>query len=425
MSDDFKEAKLQMAIRLRMSHRIDESSAMLKEIIGADPTFGDAFYHLAINQLLKDERPKVVLETVDQAIAVDPEDSDYYALRADVLANMKRSKDAHAAADEATRIDPDNTEAHLAKSSAFISEMRWADAEQAVRRALELNGDHETATNRLAQLQRLQGKMDENAQTVQQLLAENPESPRAHCNAGWAALQKSDHKTANNHFREALRLDPSSDNARAGLLESFKARNPLYRAYLKYNAFMLKFTHATQWIMIIGIYVAYRLLKGAVETVSPLAATLLMVAYLLFVLWVWLASGIGHGMILLDRYAKHVLRPKEKWEGLFVGGGIVLGLVLAITGIISGMRGVAFIGGFIGLATMPASLTFTNESVVGRWIFGSLFGAMWLGALGGVIFAIMSAGQSVGPVEAFFWISVLATMLCTWVGNIPALRERR
>ena len=425
MSTEFTDQKLQLAVHLRMSHRHQEAIAMLKEVIGADPSCAGAFYQLAITQIVMDERPKIVLETIDRGIAIEPEDSDFHALRAQVLSDMSKSKEAHAAADEASRLDPDNEGAHLAKAHAYMGERRWAQAEEVLKSVLELDADNAAAGNLLAHVQRMQNKMADTASTIQQLLGENPESPHAHFNAGWAALQKGDHRAANQHFCEALRLDPSFDGARAGLLESFKARNPLYRGYLSYCTFMQKFTGATQWIMIIGFYIGYRVIRGAVATVSPLAATGVMVVYLLFVLWVWLASGIGNGLILLDRYAKHALRRNECWEGIFVGGGLLLGLALVLTGILTEAYGIAFTGGFVALSAMPGSLTFTNESSTGRWVFGSVFAAMWLGAIAAAVFAALSAGVSAGPAQGYFIGAVIASMLCTWAGNVEALRERR
>ena len=56
-----------------------------------------------------------------------------------------------------------------------------------------------------------------------------PKEPLAHFAYGSAALAIGDTRNAASAFREALRLDPSMDSARAQLVEALKQRNPLYR----------------------------------------------------------------------------------------------------------------------------------------------------------------------------------------------------
>jgi hypothetical protein len=209
------------------------------------------------------------------------------------------------------------------------------------------------------------------------------------------------------------------------LLESFKARNPLYRAYLSYCAFMQKFTGAAQWLIVIGIFVGYRLIKGALSTVSPLAGSIVVIVYLLFVFWIWLASGIGNGMILLDRHAKHALRRGERWEGICVGGGIAIGLVLILIGVLIPIYPLAFSGGFLAISTLPASLTFTNESRSGRKVFGAIFALNIFGAVVAGFAAIVSPAQTPDVVLSMFSVGALLVVLCTWIGGIESLREER
>ena len=63
-------------------------------------------------------------------------------------------------------------------------------------------------------------------------LAHDPENPYTHQARGFALLQQGDAKGALVHFQEALRRDPQSRGARAGLVEALKAQNPLYRVVL-------------------------------------------------------------------------------------------------------------------------------------------------------------------------------------------------
>src|SRR5258706_135859 len=154
---------------------------------------------------------------------------------------------------------------------------RYADAENAFRAAL-------------AQALRLQNKMAENAGHLAGMLARDPEDPYTHANAGWAALQRGRHREAEVHFREALRLNPAFDSAREGLLNSFRARSPIYRAYLRYCFAMQRLSSGSRWAVIIGLYLAARFgsrMKGGLGLA-------VMALYFLFVLWGLVARPVGH-----------------------------------------------------------------------------------------------------------------------------------
>ena len=60
------------------------------------------------------------------------------------------------------------------------------------------------------------GRRDEAGATLEAALARDPENAVTHANQGWARLHAGDFRGALEHFREALRLNPSLEWARAG-----------------------------------------------------------------------------------------------------------------------------------------------------------------------------------------------------------------
>src|SRR5580658_256855 len=126
------------------------------------------------------------------------------------------------------------------------------------------------------------------------MLARDPQNASTHASAGWAALQRGERRVAEEHFLEALRLEPGSENARHGLLNSFRARSPFYRAYLAYCFWMQQLSRRTRWAVIIGLIVitnfSRELFTGSMAPVGYAVSVL----YGLFVLWVWVAKGIGN-----------------------------------------------------------------------------------------------------------------------------------
>jgi tetratricopeptide (TPR) repeat protein len=100
--------------------------------------------------------------------------------------------------------------------------------------------------------------MAESSTVTASVLARTPDNAMAQSNAGWAALEAGDHKSANEHFLQALRIDPGYDYARSGLLHSFNSRVWIYRMYFKFIAWMGKHTKGMRYLFIALIYIAYR-----------------------------------------------------------------------------------------------------------------------------------------------------------------------
>ncbi len=414
--------------QLRDHNRFEEAEAFFRQAIAADPDDANSYSELALCQLSMDGRRKDALASIDDAIARDPDNDRHHSLRSLILSKLNRSRDALAAADRAIAINPDDAYHFAAKAQAYSTQSRWSDAETAARQALTLDADNEHAKNILAVVLRLQGKQWESEVAASGLLADDPEDPYAHYNAGWAALQAHDSKKAEEHFREALRLDASFDEARAGLLESFKARSGFYRIYLRYCFWMQRFTDGARWGLIIGLYLCYQFGRHMLSAISPLAAGLFIAAYLIFVVWVWLAGGVGSALVMLDKSARHALKTSEKLEGLAVGGGLVVALVVFVCGAVMHHAPAMIFGGLIAASTIPAALTFTNEQPRGQ----RLFGGIWLGvlAVGLYVFAVETVRGShsytdfASASDTLLMIAILAAVATTWIGNIPSLRMR-
>ena len=419
---------LQRGRLLREQSRHEEAEAYFRQAIGADPDSAECYAELALCLYSMEGRRRDALVAIDDAIARDPDNDRNHGLRSLILSQLKRGREAVEAADRAISIEPDDSFNHAARAEAFASQNRWSEAEQAARQALTLDPDNEHAGNLLATLLRLQGKQWESEIAVEKLLADNPEDAHAHYNAGWAALQARDSRKAEEHFREALRIDADFEAARDGLLESFRARSGFYRLYLRYAFWMQRFTEKSQFLLIIGFLLIYNFGRRLLATISPLLSGLFVATYLGFVFWVWLASGIGSFLILLDKSARHALKRSEVLEGVAVGGGLILALLVFVSGALLHQAPVMICGGLIAASTIPASLTFTNEQPNGQ----KLFGAIWIGMLAiGVYVLIGETARGANAYKEFshtsdtlIAIAIIAGVITTWIGNVPSLRMR-
>ena len=426
MSRDIFIEKIHRGQVLRQQGRYGDAEEMFRDAVSADPENAAGYAELAFCQIQMEGKRREALQTIDRAIQLDPNVSDFYALKAMALAVLDRGKDALPFADQAIGLDPENGWAHTTKARAYLSLQQWSNAEASARQALTLDPDDGDAGNILATSLRLQGKLDENTDAVEKLLSDDPDDAFAHCNAGWAALQRHRHQDAERHFREALQIDAELEYARAGLLESYKGRSPFYRMYLRYAFFMQRFQRGSQWAIIIGLYLAFRFGREFFDAIHPLAAMGLTLCYLLFVFWVWVASGVGHFLIFLDRSARVALKQTEVLEGIAVGGGLFLGVILATVGILTGQRPLIYLGVTLLIATIPASLYFTNPSLWGRRLFGGIMVYIYLAGLFALSTSWVSPEARLHKASlGYLMLGLWGSILCTWLGNVSALRKEK
>lgn len=412
MNTDAPHPQLLRGLQLKELGRYADAESAFKEALSHEPNDAFALHQLAGCQWQIPGRHKDALQTINQAIAIEPNEPEHHVLRAFILCSLDRSKEALAAAQSALALSPTDTGAFAAEAQAYLQMENWPAAERSARQALALDADNSAAANQLAQALRLQNKLAENAAHLAGMLARDPNDAYTHASAGWAALQSGDRVTAETHFREALRIDPDFDNAREGLLTSFRARSPLYRVYLKYTFAMQRLSSGARWAVILGLYFGVKFARNI-----PGGMGMALVAlYFLFVLWVWVARPVGNFLLLFDSFAKYALRPREKLEAAVVGGGLLAGVVAIAASLGFQWPNVSIGIGLIA-ASFPLSLTFTNESPAGRWIFGGLGG---LTILATFWMLILPSSQA----DLVIAVALIGCLASTWLGNIPALNRR-
>ena len=404
-------------LQLKDLGRYADAEKILKEALALEPNDDFTLHHLAACQLHQPRRERDALATIDSAIALEPNDADHHVLRSYILSSLDRAKDGLAAAQTALGLDPQHSGAFTAEAQAHLHMEQWPRAEQAARQALALDADNAAAANQLAHALRLQNKLAENATHLAGMLARDPEDAYTHANAGWAALQRGEHRVAEGHFREALRLDPDFESARDGLLTSFRARSPIYRAYLSYCFFMQRLSSGSRWAMILGLYFGVK-----VARYIP-GGFILVALYMLFVLWVWVAKPVGNFFLLFDPFARYALRPAEKREAAVVAGCLLAGIATLVTGLLLAATGVEMLGIGLIAASFPLSMTFTNGSRLGTWLFGTIGAITLLGAVLQLLAGHVPLIEA-GAATTLFTTGAIGCLASTWLGNVPALRRQ-
>jgi len=244
-------------------------------------------------------------------------------------------------------------------------------------------------------------------------LKRSPEDDSAHTGAGWQALMAADYRKANEHFLEALRLNPMNERARMGLIESYRARSRIYRLQLRFANFMNRFSGGQQTAILIGGFIFYKIAYGSIATVSPLLGNVIIGLWLTFALWSHLARGLSTFFIGLDRFARQALTSREKWEGIAVGGSITLALFCLLSSVVLGPQA----GGLLALGFLFAGVAnaaaFTNDHWRGKY----LYAAAAVVCTVSVVYFIAAAfsGGVLPSGGAFFNLGLLGGVAVSWL----------
>lgn len=316
MSADIEKAQL-----LISQSRFDMAEGELRKALAADPD--DYRAHALLSYcLLRLSRVQDALAEADTAVAKAPGAPYAYYIRALSLIETGRRMEAKEAVREAIRLDPEDADYFALLGGVHLDDKNWKDALKSAESALVLDAEHVQAANvRAAALMKL-GRGAEAGAALDSALAREPESAVTHANMGWTLLERGDHKKALEHFREALRLDPDQEWAREGIVESMKARNGFYRLMLQYFFFMSKLSRRGQWIVIIIALVGTRLLRSTANAYPAFepASMVIGVMYVLFMAATWLARPLFDLVLRVDPFGRLCLSGDQikgsNWLGL-------------------------------------------------------------------------------------------------------------
>lgn len=366
-------------------------------------------------------------EHAAQAVAIAPDESFPHYARAQMLLQRNRFVEAEAAVTEAIRLDPHDADKYCILAACRLTQQRWQDAVAATDSGLAIDPEHSGCANVRSQALLQLGDRAGAAAAIAGSLARNPDDATAHASQGWAALHENDPQAAVDHFREALRLEPGNDFARAGIVEALKARNPIYRWLLQYFLWMGRLPRGLRWGLVIGAFVGVRGLRQlADDPVLRWPVYLIIALYAVFLVLTWIGDAVFNLLLFLDPLGRHALDDDQR-RGARLFGGLLLGVVaLAIGGFACGSAALV-LGAFLGgLTTLVATTVYRCDRGWPRWVTASAV------AVVAALAAVMTAGlvacewSGTSPREAFsagglrlagaaFMPALLGTMLLSQI----------
>lgn len=276
--------------------------------------------------LAQQEKLDEAQEEAQQAIVLAPDWAYAHFCRSVVLEHRKRFAEAEASAREAVRLEPIEPDYQARLAATLFYQQKWKETLAAADEGLRHDAEHEDSSHlRTMALTKL-GRQSAAVAAVDAVLQRAPDDAMAHTNKGWALLHQRKPREALEHFREALRIDPNFEYARAGIVEALKSRNPIYRWMLAYFLWMARLSDRARWGVIIGGYVAYRLLRGVARS-NPETAPWIMpflFAYIAFALLTWFAYPLFNMLLRFNKFGWYALSSDQRAASNWFGACLAL-----------------------------------------------------------------------------------------------------
>lgn len=317
--------------------RLDQAVEEFKQALVEDPNDGMTHAMLALcfhdlNKLNEAEFHAA------QAIHLDPEEGLPHHAYAAVLLKRNRIHEAMRACDEALRIDPENAAFWAMRATLFANLERWQDCLVACDFGLEADPAHVDCINKRAVALRMLGRGDEEKGAIETALAHDPENALTHTNAGYSALMRGERKKAMEHFAEALRIEPTDDDAREGLCEALKSANPLYAWFLRWSFWLAKRGRRTNVLVAIAIVVFVQVVYRTTANIPELRAVGFAVALLYgaYVMFGWNGTHLMDFVLQFHPLGRRALAPRNRLaantQTLLIVGGIASLIVYIFSG---------------------------------------------------------------------------------------------
>jgi len=402
-------------VLLLQQQRFPMAEQALREILANDSRDVEAHW-LLTSALNGQKRHKEALESARESIALAPDLAPGYYLSAVTLHSLRKYKESEKAAKQAHDLDPGNADYCGLLAALEVRHSRWEQALEWAEMGLQSQADHSICNNMRAHVLQMLGRNEEAQDSLDVALHRRPEDSDTHANQGWQHLRSGDYRQATEHFKQALRIEPGHEYARAGMIEALKARNPLYRPIFAYFVWMSRLSQQVQWMLVIGLLLVFRFGREALAA-NPATQWLVVPfigLYLMFVLTSWTGVTIFNMTLWFHPLGRHVLNRDEKTASLLCAAAFALGLACLVAGL-SGMPAGLFWAAVFPFIALPISATFRVETPWKRQLGYGLIALASGIALWGAGSDLLAGGQEL---SALWSPLVLGLVLFTWVGNL-------
>ncbi|MBW5446399.1 tetratricopeptide repeat protein [Cohnella sp. CFH 77786] len=259
--------------------RYKEALKAADRILRNDPEDADAYALIARIHSLMDEYEKA-LHWAGEALKRSPEHELAWFVRVGVYYETNKEKEFNEALQEALRIDPYETQYYFLKANRLNGKKRFHEAKEQLLKALEMKPETPLYLAALSYTEALLGNIGESRRLDRQAIGYGAEAPYTLLYLAWAAGQRGDFDLQESYMRSAVRLNPESRQFQNEYLEALQHNQIVFRIFL-WPTIALR--RMKPWQLFISWIVAWFLFKP-----------LLILFIFLYVLAHWLAKGIVH-----------------------------------------------------------------------------------------------------------------------------------
>ncbi len=367
--DDFY-AKYHLALCYYHLDKIELLKVTSQSLLSNYPDSDEAHYLYSIYFFEVDDY-ETSIKHINKAIEIEPYEAVYFGQKAICLINKKNFKEALKYANQGLSINP--------------------------KEPICLN----SRTTALTKLNR----KEEAYESLQNTLSENPEDYFTHANAGWTNLELGKHKQANIHFKEALQKDPNNKYAREGMLESIKAKNFVYRTFLKYAFWIRNKNSNFQWGFIIGLYLLYRFSSRLINNLGyDFLIPIIAILYFVFVLGSWIITPASNSILLFNNYSKYLLNTKDKIAAITFISLLSISLINITGYYVLNIESLLF----LGISSLSSIIPLTHSIQVSKKPLKNL------AFLYGIIIFITGIYNLIYPGNISFIVPIIMFAIYTW-----------
>jgi tetratricopeptide (TPR) repeat protein len=426
--------QFQRALILQQQRRHVDAERELRQVLAQDPHDAPAHALLALS-LTEQKRFNDAQFEAGAAIGLEPDLPLAHYAMARVLADRHRFAEAASAIQEAIRLDAYDAGFFGLLAGIRMEQRAWREALEAAEQGLRVDPENVGCTNIRAMALVKLGRRAEAGMTIDMALSRDPDSAITHANQGWTLLHAGEPRKAMEHFREALRLDPELDWARAGIVEAMKARNFFYRWMLLYFLFMNRLRARAQGAIIIGLWVGYQLGRNLADK-NPAAGKFiwpLLYLYIAFAVSTWLSVPLFNLMLRLSRFGRLVLSREQTIASNIIGSLLLVALICVILRLTTHAPLYTEAAIVIALLVMPVSGIFAcrpgwpRSVMIGVTITLATIGLTALG-LEALMYLEPSArlqfvaGLTDRLVMTFVWGILISALSVNWLANVRPTR---
>ncbi len=404
---------LQRASILYDQRRYDLVADEAQRILAGNPDDAQALAMLSLAHTRQGKYEDATYEA-KAAIGVQPDLALPHMAHAQALFYRNRFSEARLAAQQAISLEPNSPQHYALLGYVELETRNWQAAYDAASKGLAIDAN-DAAVLRVRSIAAVHlGRLDEAHTAITSALNADLK-PGALATLGYQQMQSGQFREARATFANTLRMDPTNRMARFGLVETIKASNVFYRTILRY---LLWISRLPSWLLVgllFGAPILFRLV-GTTLNASPTTSWLvlpLIVAWCAFILTSWLAMPLSNILLMFHPLGRHALDDDERHAALFTGLLLGAGLI-GLCAFLAGIPGGGVLAITATAAALPASAIWYAASGWPRWALG-VFAA--IAVVTGLAATVAAFAAPAAQSSTWFWVSVGTSVLSTWAAQ--------